>query len=98
GIEMIGALAEVRLGVGQFVAVLGLQLGLVLGLLNVLMGLANDVLLAVNEGGEFIEALIRQAVFAAGQFQNFLAERPHLQKVNFRGEGVAAFRAGFGEV
>jgi len=45
-----------------------------------LMGLADDVLLAINERGHLVQTIDTACAFASGYFQNVLAEWTHFQK------------------
>ena len=54
-----------------------------LRILDVLMGLADDMLLPANQRRHFVEALVGFAFLAAGHFQYVLAEGAHLQEIDF---------------
>src|SRR5437016_2249444 len=92
---MVRALAQVCFCISQFGTVLRLQIRLLLRLLNVLVRLTDDVLLAIYEGGQLVQALIGLAAFAPWHLQNILVERAHLEEVYFRSKGVASLRVSF---
>jgi len=92
GVEMVGGIVEIRLGIGEFFAVLRLQVLLLGRLLDMLMRLPDDVLLAIDEGGKLVETLVSLAIFAAGHFEDVLAEGTDLEGNRLRKRRSPHFR------
>src|SRR6266571_2618610 len=95
---MLRRTAEIVLGLGKFPAILLAQVLLLGWLLNVVMRLADDVLLAADESGHLIQALIGLAVLPTRQFQDVLAKRANFHEVDFRAVAVVLFGAGLGVI
>ena len=75
---MPGRVGELGFGLGQLLAVLLLEIELVGRVLDMLMGLANHVLLTRDQGRHLVEALVGFASFASWHFQDVFAEGTHL--------------------
>src|SRR5262249_5164810 len=93
---MLGGIAEVAFCIGQFGAVLGLQLFLLWRPLTVVMCLTDNVLLTVDKGRQFVECLVGLAALPARHLQDIFTKRTHLQEIDFgaKSVGLLSCRAG----
>ena len=63
-----------------------------------LVGLADDVLLLADEGGELVDALHGLAILASWHLEDVFAEGADVEEIDIRGGGIADMGASLGVV